>query len=820
MLAAEVLRGEKTLEEITWKDPADGEYYGKGVPRPSALSKVTGLCDYGDDIALKMPEGTLHLAIVQPKVAHHANILSIDTSAAESMPGVVKVLTAKDIKGSNNLGGPGRHPRSEMEMVTQELLASKKIVRYGDVVALVAADTREHAREAAKAVKVDIEQLPEYLNYLDAVVPGAMQVQKGTNQFIKQPLFKGDFQNIESILDNSAYSVSGSFHSTREPHLSIEGDVVQAYWDTDGDLTVQCKSQGIYMSKFMMSMAIGLPPDKIRVLTNPTGGSFGWSMSAGSFALTAAAAIATDMPVSLSMSYEEFMHYSGKRSASYSNTRLGCDDKGRITGLQYDIGIDSGPYTGMAEMLMQRLVLYFGWPYSIDNVTGLARAAATNHNYCTTYRGFGSPQVFTASEQIIDMLAVEAGIDPFEFRYTNIAREGDLMSVGYPYREVSADRLMDEMRPTYQAALKDAKDKSTAQKKRGIGLAFGSYNCSGGAMDSADCKLELNPDGSVSIFNTWQDIGQGGDIGTVMVALEALKPLKLRSDQIKLRINDTKISPNSGVSAGSRSHMMNGLATILAAEKMLKAMDKGDGTFRSYDEMKAEGLETVYTSSYSNAEAIGGMVDLNPDTGKGDPLPTYMYALYLAEVEVDAATGKTKVLKMTCVCDVGVVGNIQAVLGQGYGGISHSIGFALSEDYDDVKKHNNPAGAGVPDIEMIPDDIDIRFIDHPRKYTPFGSSGCSEMFQSGDHAAVLNAIFNATGVRIYELPASPEKVKAGMDTLAAGGVVASPGPYFMGSDFYDTVEDIVANPVAGKVRQGPPGGPPPPPPPPPEHEVV
>ena len=811
MLAAEVLRGEKTMEDITYKDPADGEYYGTGVPRPSALAKVTGLCDYGDDIAIKMPEGTLYLAVVQPRIAHHAKILNIDISEAEKMPGVVKVLTAKDVKGSNNLGGPGRHARSEMEMCTQEVLASKKITRYGDVVALVAADTQEHAREAAKYVKVEIEQLPEYLNYLDAVVPGAISVQTGKNQFIKQPLFKGDFQNIESIIGGSAHAVTGSFHSTREPHLSIEGDVVQAYWDTDGNLTVQCKSQGVYMAKFMMSMAIGLPPDKVRVLTNPTGGSFGWSMSAHSFAMAAVAAIATDMPVSLSMSYEEFMHFSGKRSASYSNASLGCDEKGKITGLQYDIGVDVGAYTSFAEPLMQRLVLYFGWPYNIPNITGLGRAAVSNHAFCATYRGFGSPQVYTASEQIVDMLAIEAGIDPFEFRYINIAREGDLMSVGYPYREISVDRLMDDMRPIYNAALKEAQAAGTPQKKRGVGVSFGSYNCSSGNMDDASCKLELNPDGSVSVYNTWQDLGQGGDIGTVMVALEALKPLKLKPEQIKLRINDTKISPNSGVSAGSRSHMMNGHATVMTADLMLKAMAKGDGTYRTYEEMKAAGLDTVFEAKYSNAAAIQGMCELSPDTGKGDPLPTYMYALYLAEVEVDAASGKTKVLKVTCICDVGVVGNIHSVLGQGYGGISHSIGFALSEDYDDVKKHTNMAAAGVPDIDMIPDDIDIRFIDHPRSNTPFGSSGCSEMFQSGDHVAVLNAIYNATGVRVYELPALPEKVKAGIDTLAAGGALLPPEPYFMGSDFYDTVEDIVANPVEGKQRG--PGGPPPGPPP-------
>ncbi len=799
MSAARVMRGELTMEDITYKEPENKEYYGTAVPRPSALPKVTGLCDYGDDIAEKMPAGTLHLAVVQPKIAHHAKILSIDTSEAEKMPGVVRVLTAKDVKGSNNLGGYSSHLRNEVEFTTQEILASKKICRYGDVVALVVADTTENARQAAKKVKVEIEQLPEYLNYLDAVVPGAVSVQDGPNQFVKQPLLKGDYENIEELIENSDYSVSGSFHSTREPHLSIEGDVVQAYWGIDDMLTIQCKAQGITMARFMMAEGIGLPPDKIRIITNPTGGSFGWSMAPGSYALAAVAAIATGMPVSLSMSYEEHMHFSGKRSPSYSNASIACDKDGKITALRYDIGVDVGPYTSFAEPIMQRLVVYFGWPYNIPNIVGLGRAALSNHNFCATYRGFGSPQVFTASEAIIDMLAYKAGIDPFDFRYINIARPGDIAPTGYPYREVSAERLMDEMRPLYKAAVARAKAGDTPEKRRGVGLAFGGYNCSSGNMDNAGSKLELNPDGSVSVYNTWEDIGQGGDIGTVMVVLEALKPLGLTPDKVKLRINDSKTCPDSGPAAGSRSHMMNGNATIEAAKAMMKAMRKDDGSFRTYDEMKAEGLPTVFEATYSNT-VIEGLCELSADTGMGDPLPTYMYALFMAEVEVDTATGKPAVLGITCVCDVGKVGNIDAVLGQGYGGISHSIGFALTEDYEDVKKHTNIAASGIPAIDMIPDNIEIRFIDHPRKNTPFGSSGCSEMFQSGDHVAVINAIYNACGVRIYELPALPQKIKAGLDAIAAGKTIEPPAPYFMGSDFFDTIEDIIANPVEGKKK--------------------
>jgi aldehyde oxidoreductase len=804
MLAAKVLRGELTIDEIRYKAPEDGEYYGTAIPRPDALSKVTGLCDYGDDIALKMPGGTLYAAVVQPKIAHHANILSIDTSEAEKMPGVYKIITSKDLPGRNMSGMPSGHPRSKCPMPFQQVLADKKIFRFGDCVAIALADTNEHARAAAAAVKVELEQLPEYLNYLDAVAPGAMSIQEGSpNQWVLQPVLKGDARNIPDIIKKSAHVVSGSFHSTREPHLSIEGDVVQSYFDEDGMLTIQCKSQLITGNRFMVAGALGYDPFNIRIIQNPTGGSFGWAMSANSYALCAACTLVTGLPVSLSFSWEEFQHFTGKRAPSYSNATMACDEKGKITAWQYDLGVDIGPYGGFGEGLMQRMAIYSGWPYKIPNVVGLNREAFTNHNYEITYRGYGGPQTFTCSESMMDMLAEKAGIDPFEFRYINAARPGDLNMNNRPYRELATEELFAKARPLYEAALKRVKEADTPEKRRGVGVSFGGYNCSTGRMDSAGVRLEVLPDNSIGVFNTWEEMGQGGDIGNLTLTLEALKELKLTPDQVHIRTNDSKTCPDSGAAAGSRSHMMNGNAIVRAAAVMLDTRRKADGSFRTYDELKAEGLPTAFEGHYDNT-VHEGLEELDPNTGEGSPLPTFMYCLYIAEVEVDTKTGKVRCIGMDCVADIGTPGALGAVLGQGYGGISHSVGFALSENYDDVKKHNNLAGAGVPTATDVPDRIDIHFIDHKRILTPFGSAGCSEMFQSSGHVAILNAINNACKVRIYELPVTPEKVKAGLATVAAGGTVNPPEPYYMGSDFWDEVDDVIAHPVKPRVMEGPP----------------
>lgn len=794
MAAAKVMRKEATIEDITYQLPKDKEYYGKPLVRPSALAKVCGQADYGDDIELKMPAETLHAVMVQPRIAHHAKILKIDFSEAEKMPGVVKIITAKDVKGTNRINVFQFSKRSTAIRPNHPILCEDEIFSYGDVVALVVADTKHHARAAASKVRVEIEPLPEYLNYLDAVMPDAMRVHEDTpNIFALQPVLKGE-GNVMEIIEESAYSVEGSFHSTRQPHLSIEGDTVQAYWDEDGMMTIHCKTQNVYGAVSNVAAAIGLETKQVRIIENHTGGSFGWATHPGSYAMAAVAAMATGMPVALSMSYEEHQHYSGKRCPSYSNGRLACDKDGRITAVEFDLGLDHGAYSEGGDNVFTRVARFVCFPYYVPNVAGLVRVANTNHAFGTAYRGYGSPQAYTLSESLIDMLAEKAGMDPFEFRWKNIARQGDTNINSYPYPEYPMEAIMENMRPLYEKAVAEARRADTPKVRRGVGLAWGGYNVTTGAADTCSVALELNPDNTFTKYDTWQDQGQGGDIGSLMLTLEALKPLGVTPDQIRLVQNDSKYCPNSGISAASRSHYMGGNAVILAANQLMDAMRKPDGSYRTYDEMVAAGIKTKYEATYENT-TVPGLCPLNPNTGVGNPTPTYSYAMFMAEVEVNTENGKTTVIRFTCVDDVGVIGNIDAVNGQAYGGISHCIGFALSENYDDVKVHTNIYKSGVPYIKDVPDEINLVHLATKRQYGPFGSGGVSEAYQSSGHMAVINAIYNACGVRIYELPATPEKVKAGLDLIAAGKDIRPPRKYFLGSDLYEELERIKNNPV-------------------------
>jgi len=795
MAAAKVVRGECKAEDIMVKLPENREYYGLPLVRPAALAKVCGVCDYGDDIELKMPENVLHAVMVQPKVAHHAKVLKINTEEAEKMPGVYKIVTHKDVKGANRLNFFQFSPRTLATEASHVLLVEDTIYNYGDVVALVAADTKAHARAAAAKVTVEIEQLPEYLSYLEAAMPDAMRIHSDhPNVWSQQPTLKGA-ENVPELIDRAPYSVSGSFHSTREPHMPIEGDTVQAYWGDDGLLTVHCKAMCIYANIGDIAEATGVPAEQIRVIQNPTGATFGWGIAGATYSLAAIACIACDdMPVALSMTYQEFMAFSGKRAPSYTNARMACDQDGKILAAEWDCGLDHGAYNELGDDLTWRPARFMFFPYYVPNVMGLTRVACTNHAYGTAYRGYGSPQAYTASEALIDMMAEKMGMDPFEFRWRNIAREGQTNVNSYPFVDYPMEKIMETMRPYYEKAVARAKAEDTPEKRRGVGIAWGGYNVTEGTADQCTVALELTPEGKFIKYDTWQDQGQGGDVGALQTTLEALKPLGVSVEDVILIQNDSKYCPDSGATASSRQHYMNSKAVTLAANRLINAMKKPDGTYRTYEEMMAEGIPVKYEAQYENP-SDPDLCDLDPNTGVGNPTPDYTYALFLAEVEVDVKTGKATVIGYTSVDDVGVIGNIASVNGQAFGGLSHCIGFALSENYDDVKKHNNILGAGIPAIKDIPDDFNLIHVVTPRKKNPFGSSGASEAYQSAGHVAVINAIYNACGVRIFELPATPDKIKAGLDVLAKGGKVEPPQKYFLGSDLYEEIEQIRANPV-------------------------
>jgi aldehyde oxidoreductase len=754
MDAAKVLRGEKSAADLEFKLPKDGSVWGTRYPRPTALGKVTGTLDYGADLALKMPVGTLRCALVQAEVSH-AKILSIDTAEAEKMPGVVKVVTHKDVKGKNRITGLITFPTNKGDGWDRPILCDEKIFQYGDAIAIVCADTEEQAKAAAKMVKVQIEQLPEYMSAPAAMAEDAIEIHPGTpNVYYIQKIAKGE--ETKPVFDKADVVAEGSYYTQRQPHLPIEPDCGFAYIDDDGKLIIHSKSIGLHLHLYMIAPGLGLEPDQLALVQNPTGGTFGYKFSPTMEALIGAAALATGRPVSLIYDYRQQQAYTGKRSPFWTTVRLAASKDGKLLGMETDWSVDHGPYSEFGDLLTLRGAQYIGAGYDIANIRGEGRTVCTNHAWGAAFRGYGGPEAEFASESLLDELAEKLGIDPFELRYKNVYRPGCTTPTGQEPDSWTLPEMFDIMRPKYEAAKKRAAETSTADIKRGVGVALGVYGAGLDGPDSAEADAELNADGTVTIFDCWHDHGQGADIGTLGTAHEALKPLGLTPDKILLVMNDTRVAPNTGPAGGSRSQVVGGQAIINACQQLTKAMTKADGSFRTHAEMVAEKIETKYRGKWT---APAKDCDAN---GQGSPFACYMYGLFLSEVAVEKATGKTQVEKMTIVGDIGKVNNYSAVDGQIYGGLAQGIGLALTEDYEDLKAHATMRGAGIPYIKDVPDDMEITYVESPRAAGPFGASGVGEMPLTAPHCAVINAIYDACGARVRELPARPEKVLAAM----------------------------------------------------------
>jgi aldehyde oxidoreductase len=762
MDAAAVLRGEKDPGELEFTMPASGSILGTNYPRPTAVAKVTGTIDYGQDLGLKMPAGTLHLALVQATVSH-ANILGVDTTEAEAMPGVAKVITAKDVKGKNRITGLITFPTNKGDGWDRPILSDTKVFQYGDAIAIVAADSPEQAHAAAARVKVELEVLPAYMSAPAAMAEDAIEIHPGTpNIYFEQKIAKGP--DTAPIFETAAHVVSNSYYLQRQPHLTIEGDVGLAYFDEEGRLTIQSKSIGLLLHALMIAPGIGVEMDKIRMIQNPAGGTFGYKFSPTMEALLGVAALATERPVYLEYDYTQFMQYTGKRSPFWIDLKMAADADGNILAMEEDFAVDHGPYSEFGDLLTLRGIQYIGSGYDIPAIRGRGRTVATNHAWGSAFRAYGSPQSFLASESLVDELAAQCGMDPFEFRYKNIYREGSTTPTGQVPEVLSFKEMFDKMRPLYYAAKEKAAAESTPDVKKGVGVTLGIYGCGLDAPDSAEAYVELTPTG-VTIYDTWHDHGQGADAGTLGTAHEALLPLGIRPEQIKLVMNDTATAPWGGPAGGSRSQLMIGNAIVNGAEQLIGAMTKADGMFRTYDEMVAEGIALKYTGKWGNATTNTGC-DAN---GQGTPFSTYMYGVFMAEVAVSTKTGKTTVEGFTAMADIGTIVNRAVVDGQMYGGIAQGIGLALSEDFEDIQKHSTMVGAGLPFAKDIPDKFDIYYFENPRRVGPHGASGVGELPLTSPHVAVINAIANATAVRITHLPARPEKVLAGLAALADEG---------------------------------------------------
>ena len=430
--------------------------------------------------------------------------------------------------------------------------------------------------------------------------------------------------------------VEDSFYTQRQPHLNIEPDVGYGYLNEQGQLVIHSKSIGLHLHALMIAPGLGVKfPEELVMVQNTTGGTFGYKFSPTMEALIGVAVLATGRPCDLRYNYQQQQQYTGKRSPFWTKVRMAANKKtGKIVAMETDWTCDHGPYSEFGDLLTLRGAQFIGAGYGIPNIRGDGRTVATNHAWGAAFRGYGGPESEFPSEVLMDELAEKLGMDPFDLRELNCYKEGDTTPTGQKREVMNLPTMFEALRPKYEAAKAKAKAESTDAVKRGVGLALAVYGAGLDGPDSSEAWAELNPDGSVTIGSSWEDHGQGADSGAQCTAHEALRPIGLPVEKIRLVMNDTSKTPNSGPAGGSRSQVMTGNAIRVACEQLVEAMRKPDGGFYTYDEMKAEG-RAVHQDGKWTAPAR--------DCGKncqGEPFCCYMYGLFMAEVAVEMATGK------------------------------------------------------------------------------------------------------------------------------------------------------------------------------------
>lgn len=738
-LSGKFLRNDISPEE--WSRNLNIDATGTSHTRPTGMLKACGLAKFSGDIRLG---NMLELALVHSD-QYHAIIKSIDTTVAEKMPGVVGVMSAQDIKGTN---------RIRVFEVDQPVLCEDKVRTLGDPIVAVAAETREEARAAAAAVKVEYESLPVMMTPEESLASNAYQIHRHspTNICCSQPLVKGD---AEKAFSESAASVEAEFSTQMVHQAPLEPEACVAYLDGDGEsaqLVVIGRSINIHGHMAQTKEAIGW--DNMRFQEAYSGGQFGIKASVTTEPVTAAAALHFKRPVRYVPSLEESILITSKRHPYRQKLKIAASADGHLTALIYDFTLNKGAYTSLGPIVMDRSLHMLQNSYYIPNIKAHGQAVYTNNASGGAARGAGPPQTHFALESAMDMLAEKLGIEPLEFRRLNSLRSGQTKATGMVVVEWPFPELCDAIKPEYERARKDAAtfNAKSSSVRRGVGIAATAF----GIVDAGDggtLSVEIDPDDGITIYAAVADPGEGDD---ALLTHIAAREMGLPLEKVRLYTRDTDKTVGMGPSAGSRMTWIAGNALLNAIGQMKKAMSEAGST--TYLGLKNARKPVRYEGS----SKAPGTPKLDPKTGQGDSFVTECHNIQMAEVEVDTRTGDVTVARITSAVDSGPVINPRVFESQLEGGMSQGAGYALREEYVHGKTRDY-AALGFP---KIGDSFDSRIIirETPRSNAPLGATGVGETTMVSTAPAIINAIKDACGIRIYDLPATRSKIKKALST--------------------------------------------------------
>jgi len=734
----------------------DNKWIGKRTPRPDGADKVTGRAAYAAD-------GTMP-GMIWGKILRsshpHARIKSIDTSKAEKLPGVKAVMTAKDIvdfpieKGAVMLG------IQDMRWMCRNVMAREKALFHGHPVAAVAATSERIAAEACKLIKVDYEVLPFVIDVDDAKMPGAPIL----HDHIK---FDGTPSNIAGTLEHKLGDVAAGFKEADvivEEHFKTEA-VHQGYIEphacvvgvTDGKATIWSSSQGQFMVRAMCSYLTGIPQSNIRAIPAEIGGGFGGKTIVYLEPVALVLARKAGLPVKVVMTREEVMRASGPTSGSSSTVKIGARKDGTIVAAQGTWYLQAGalpgsPIRGAAGCAFA--------PYNIPNVHSKGFDVVSNRSKVAAYRAPGAPIGAFSVESTLDKLARELKMDPIELRQKNAAKQGTKAAHGPVFPVIGYEE-------TLRQALASDHYKSPLKPNQGRGVASGYWFNAGG---ESSAQVNITEDGNVLVMTGHPDIG-GSRASTANIAAELLG---IDHSRINVMIGDTNSVGFSNLTGGSRVTFASAMVVTQSAEKVIKQLCSRAAKIWKIDEeavtwengyarpagdnagkFEPLSLAQIAAKASETGGPIGAATQLNTVGAEGG------FSTHIADIEVDRATGRVWVTRMTCFQDVGRAIHPDYVEGQLQGAMAQAIGWALTEEYI-YNKRGQLDNPGFLDYRMpVASDLpklECGIIEIPNPKHPQGVKGVGEVPLVPGMAAIANAVYDALGIRFTHLPMSPPKV--------------------------------------------------------------
>jgi xanthine dehydrogenase molybdenum-binding subunit len=727
--------------------------------RPDGVDKVTGRALYGNDIHLA---GTLYGKFLRSPHAH-ALIKSIDTSAAEKLPGVTAVVTGKDIPEAEDKLQELGEDISNLKWIAENILADNKVLYHGHAVAAVAATSPHIAEEACKLIKVEYEVLPVVLDCKEAMNADApillpslrtdemgKKGEKGTNVAAHMQHKRGD---LEQGFKEAAVIVEREFKTAMVHQGYIEPHASTAIWRQDDHILVWTSTQGAFAIRDQVAGLLHLPVSKVRVTPTEIGGGFGGKFTA--YTDVPAALLSkksAGRPVKMAMSRTEVLLATGPTSGSYIHVKMGADKNGKITAAQTTLIYEAGAYPGSPVGAGAGVILA---PYRLENVQIDAYDVVVNKPHTGAYRAPGGTNAAFASECVIDELAEKLGIDPLEFRLINAAVEGDRRPDGPVYARIG-------MKETVEAALNHPHYKAPLEgKNRGRGVASGFWF---NGSNESSVVLVVNNDGRVSLTEGSTDIGGSRASAAMMLA----ETLGISVDDVDPQVVDTDSIGLTGGTGGSSVTFKIGWSIYTAGTELAQKMSKMLAELWEVDVDTVKFTGGSFSSNGHSASFKEAAEELTkhfgPVTHSVSMRPRGAgpaFSTQIVDVEVDPETGKVEVLRYTCVQDVGRAIHPSYVEGQMQGGVAQGVGWALNEEYwyDSAGRLMN---ASLLDYRM-PTALDLPMIDTvmvevPNPTHPFGVRGVGEVPIVPPAAALANAIYRAIGVRLYELPMNPARI--------------------------------------------------------------